>query len=354
MTIKTWLQCAALSFAILLSAGAAFGQTAWIPQSGGTLARIDTATDTLVAGTTPIGGNAYGIVATPTRVYVASPGGTVTVINAVDGSVIANISVPNAFGLALSRDGSRLLVGVTGGSNSVAVINTNNNTVVGTLTGAGAPNSVEISPDGTTAYIVNQLGGTVTARTIATDALLTTYSGFSGPRHAVLSADGSKLYVSNSNSNTVSVLTLAGGAVVNVPVGNLPWGVAISPDGSAVYVANFLSGTVSRIVTATNAVTTAPAGSEVIGVSTSADGQKLYATNRSSGTVSVYNATTLAPITTITGLTQPQPMGQFIARAAQPQAPAPVPTLSEWAMILFGTILAGGAALYIQRRRLTA
>ncbi|WP_298159490.1 IPTL-CTERM sorting domain-containing protein [Brevundimonas sp.] len=35
-------------------------------------------------------------------------------------------------------------------------------------------------------------------------------------------------------------------------------------------------------------------------------------------------------------------------------APAPVPTLSEWAMILFGLLLAGGAALYIQRRQLTA
>ncbi|WP_426040883.1 IPTL-CTERM sorting domain-containing protein [Brevundimonas sp. TWP2-3-4b1] len=34
--------------------------------------------------------------------------------------------------------------------------------------------------------------------------------------------------------------------------------------------------------------------------------------------------------------------------------PAPVPTLSEWAMILFGLILAGGAALYIQRRQLIA
>jgi hypothetical protein len=32
-------------------------------------------------------------------------------------------------------------------------------------------------------------------------------------------------------------------------------------------------------------------------------------------------------------------------------APAPVPTLSEWAMILFGLVLAGGAALYIQRRQ---
>jgi|GEM_PF-823195 len=32
----------------------------------------------------------------------------------------------------------------------------------------------------------------------------------------------------------------------------------------------------------------------------------------------------------------------------------PVPTLSEWAMILFGIILAGGAALHIQRRRQAA
>ena len=31
--------------------------------------------------------------------------------------------------------------------------------------------------------------------------------------------------------------------------------------------------------------------------------------------------------------------------------PAPVPTLSEWAMILFATLLAGGAAVCIQRRR---
>lgn len=35
-------------------------------------------------------------------------------------------------------------------------------------------------------------------------------------------------------------------------------------------------------------------------------------------------------------------------------APAAVPTLSEWAMILFGLLLAGGAVVMIQRRRLTA
>lgn len=35
-------------------------------------------------------------------------------------------------------------------------------------------------------------------------------------------------------------------------------------------------------------------------------------------------------------------------------APAAVPTMTEWAMILFGLILAGGAAAIIQRRRMLA
>ncbi len=43
--------------------------------------------------------------------------------------------------------------------------------------------------------------------------------------------------------------------------------------------------------------------------------------------------------------------GTLLSALPGPPAPAPVPTMTEWAMILFGTILAGGAALYIQRRR---
>lgn len=40
----------------------------------------------------------------------------------------------------------------------------------------------------------------------------------------------------------------------------------------------------------------------------------------------------------------------FTARFGPP-APAAVPTMSEWAMILLGLLLAGGAALMIQKRR---
>lgn len=43
-------------------------------------------------------------------------------------------------------------------------------------------------------------------------------------------------------------------------------------------------------------------------------------------------------------------MANALTFVARPTVAA-VPTLSEWAMILFGTVLAGGAALYLQRRR---
>lgn len=54
------------------------------------------------------------------------------------------------------------------------------------------------------------------------------------------------------------------------------------------------------------------------------------------------------------GLSNPVGANVSVLGVAAAPPPAPVPTLSEWAMILFGTVLAGGAALYIQRRRLTA
>lgn len=38
-------------------------------------------------------------------------------------------------------------------------------------------------------------------------------------------------------------------------------------------------------------------------------------------------------------------------RLLLPDIPAPVPTLSEWGMILFGIVLAGGAAALVHRRR---
>lgn len=57
--------------------------------------------------------------------------------------------------------------------------------------------------------------------------------------------------------------------------------------------------------------------------------------------------------TRITFLGRNDPQGVFVDDVSFAPA-APVPTLSEWAMILLGLMLAGGAALYLQRRQMMA
>src|SRR5712671_3141612 len=73
-------------------------------------------------------------------------------------------------------------------------------------------------------------------------------------------------YITNMGSNSVSVINTATNTVIaTIPVGNLPFAVAVSPDGRKVYVtddtSNLHSDTMSVIDTATNTVTaTIPVG----------------------------------------------------------------------------------------------
>jgi len=76
------------------------------------------------------------------------------------------------------------------------------------------------------------------------------------------------VYVANNGSNSVSVIDAAGNAVVaTIPVGNVPYGIAVDPSGTRVYVANNGSNSVSVIDAASNAVVaTIPVGDGPVGV----------------------------------------------------------------------------------------
>ncbi len=82
------------------------------------------------------------------------------------------------------------------------------------------------------------------------------------PFGVAVSPDGSKVYVTNDGSNTVSVIdTTANTVIATIPVGVGPAGLAVTQDGSKVYVANFNSNSVSAIDMSTNAViATIPVG----------------------------------------------------------------------------------------------
>lgn len=98
-------------------------------------------------------------------------------------------------------------------------------------------------------------------------------------------------YVSNfTDPGTVSVIDIATNTVTPVPVGVMPWGVAVNPAGTRAYVANMVDNSVSVIDTATKTVETIMnVGGMPTGIAVSADGTKVYVAN-GDGTVAVINA----------------------------------------------------------------
>ena len=119
--------------AVMLVSGQASAQTAWIATVTSDVTRINTATNTPIAGFINAGSGPIGVVATTTRVYVANFGdGTVTVLDAATRTFVDLVVVGSGpFGMALSPDGTRLYV-ANSGSNTVSAINTATNSVVGT------------------------------------------------------------------------------------------------------------------------------------------------------------------------------------------------------------------------------
>ena len=137
-------------------------------------------------------------------------------------------------------------------------------------------------------------------------------------------------YITNLGSFTVSVIDTATDTVIAtiLPVGLVPFGVAVSPDGSKVYVTNSVSptGTVSVIDTATNTVSaTVPVGIAPFGVAVKPDGSKVYVANQLASTVSVIDTATNTVSATIPVGNQPIAFGVFIQ---PPRAGQPPPTFA--------------------------
>jgi len=179
-------------------------------------------------------------------------------------------------------------------SNTVSVINTENNNLTGTVPAGINPIGVAVSPDGKKAYVTNanykhrgsvSVIDTATNKVTATVDLGDKYS----PCGIAATPDGKKLYVANRDINGVSVIDTATNTVTaTVPAGKWPMGVAATPDGKKVYVTNRYSNNVSVIDTGTNTViASVKVETGPTGVTVSPDGTKLYVTNCESNSISV-------------------------------------------------------------------
>jgi methanogen extracellular protein (TIGR04279 family) len=225
---------------------------------------------------------------------------TVSVIDTAANNVVGTVNVgSNPFGVAVSPDGANVYVTNLGSSN-VSVIDAATNTVIATVNVGKRPYGIAVSPEGSKVYVTNERSNTVSVIDTATNTVVATLSVGSWPSGVAVSPDGKAVYVVNEDG-TVSVIDTATNTVTaTVEVGINPIAVAVSPDGTKVYVTNYESNTVSVIDTATNTVTaTVEVGSCPGGIAVSPDGSKVFVTNEFSSNVSVIDTATNAVITTV-------------------------------------------------------
>jgi sugar lactone lactonase YvrE len=189
-------------------------------------------------------------------------------------------------------------------------------------------------------------------------------SGFHGPYGLAFDSTGN-LYVANFNDSTVSKVTL-GGTVTTFVSSQLngPGGLAFDSTGN-LYVANFRNSTVSKVTPGGTVSLFASGFANPAGLAFDSTGN-LYVTNYNAntvsevtpgGTVSLFASGFNAPF----GLAFDSTGNLYVANynantvseviGAAPPAPTPVPTLSQWALILMAALMAIGGVLVIDRRR---
>src|SRR5215469_16626181 len=92
------------------------------------------------------------------------------------------------------------------------------------------PWAIAITPDGKTAYVVNNGSGTVTPIRTATNTALKAIKVGIGPFAIAITPDGKTAYVTNRHSGTVTpIRTATNTALKAINVGSGPFAVAITP-----------------------------------------------------------------------------------------------------------------------------
>jgi YVTN family beta-propeller protein len=138
--------------------------------------------------------------------------------------------------LTVSGDGKRLYV-VAQESNSLLIVDTENNKVIKKISVGDQPHSVVLSKDGQKAYVSNEWSANVSVIGLSAGKVIDTLKTGYGPAGLSLSADGKVLYAVNSYSSDVSVIDLGTKEEINrIPAGNNPTGAKLSPDGKFLFV----------------------------------------------------------------------------------------------------------------------
>jgi YVTN family beta-propeller protein len=254
------------------------------------------------------GGQNFGLWlrAAPTAYAVTNgDAGTVTPIDTVTNTALPPIPVGNnPEAIAITPDGTTAYV-VNQADGTVTPIDTATNTALKPISiGVTGQAAIAITPDGTTAYVAT--GDTVTPINIATNTALTPISfgaiGGSGTDDIAITPDSKTAYVVYDGETVIPINTATNTALKPIPLsGSSSIGIAITPDGTTAYVTSAVpAGEVTPINIATNtALEPIPAGSDAEAIAITPDGETAYVTGFIADTVTPINIatnTTLKPI----------------------------------------------------------
>jgi YVTN family beta-propeller protein len=195
-------------------------------------------------------------------IWVTNDGGGGNPVQVIKGKKVTDIEPFNdPTGIAFTPDGDFAYVANTDASN-VEVISTHTLTVTATITlpvlqsGSPAPTVIVMSPDGTTAYVVD--GAFVDVISTATNAVTTDFPVGGGINGMAITPNGLNLYITWLHGATADVAvadTSTDMVTDDIAVGGNPQGIAVTPNGETAYVSNCSSDTVCLIDTATTTET---------------------------------------------------------------------------------------------------
>jgi YVTN family beta-propeller protein len=273
-------------------------------QLDNTASVIDGATHKTVA-TVRVGVSPAQMVVSPDRksVYIANTGSnTVSVLNTDNNTIARTIALPprsKPIDVAVNPDG-RYLYTADGGSNRVSVLDTRARRVVASVRVGTQPLSVAAAPDGKTVYAANSGSGDVSVIDARTNRVVRAIPTGRFPSGVAVTPDGASLYVTNELSG-VTIINARNGTVAARLREPSPFSVAMSPDGDRAYVTGLGPGRVAAIDTGTHRVSSTvsvgPAGTDPFTVR--ATGEAIYVANQGASTLSVIDQSPFKATATI-------------------------------------------------------
>jgi YVTN family beta-propeller protein len=164
------------------------------------------------------------------RLYVAHASGALSLVDLATWAVVAQADLSGpAGGVALTSDGRRLLVSMTG-ENLVRAHDPATLAVQGEVRTGQAPGVVALAPGNRQAVVINQVSNDVTVFDPRKMGRSWRIGVGVGPRRVAFAPDGRRAYVSNYNTDDLSVLDLENYRQLGrLVVGRGPSGVAWIP-----------------------------------------------------------------------------------------------------------------------------